>query len=99
MKDQKIFLRRSGLISKLDLFMSSVAVRQKLSMKDHVRRISDINHMSAYKSQSILTSKSASIDAKAPEIHHRTMSHASNQKSKDTNKLVRENRIFDSCFL
>ena len=68
-------------------------------MKDPARRISDINHMSAYKSQSILTSKSASIDAKAPEIHHRTISHASNQKSIDTNKLVQENRIFDSYFL
>jgi hypothetical protein len=47
----------------------------------------------------MLTSKSASIDAKAPEIHHRTISHANNQKSIDTNRLVQENRIFDSCFL
>ena len=47
----------------------------------------------------MLTSKSASIDAKAPEIHHRTISHANNQKSIDINRLVQENRIFDSCFL
>lgn len=58
-----------------------------------------MNPISAYKSPSMLTSKSASIEAKAPEIHHRTISHANNQKSIDINKLVRENRIFDSCFL
>ena len=58
-----------------------------------------MNHMSAYKSQSMLTSKSASIEAKAPEIPHRIMLHAIHQKTIDTNKLVQENRIFDSCFL
>jgi PP-loop superfamily ATP-utilizing enzyme len=68
-------------------------------MKDSARRISDINHMSAYKSQSMSTSKSASIDHKAHAIHHRTMLHAIHQKTIDTNKLVQENRIFDSCFL
>ncbi len=55
--------------------------------------------ISRYKSESILTSKSASIDAKAPEIHHRTMLHAIHQKTMDMNRLVRENRIFCSCFL
>lgn len=55
--------------------------------------------ISRYNSESILTSKSASIDAKAPAIHHRTMLHAIHQKTMDMNKLVRENRIFCSCFL
>ena len=55
--------------------------------------------ISRYNSESILTSKSASIDAKAPEIHHRTMLHAIHQKTMDINKLVHENRIFCSSFL
>ena len=55
--------------------------------------------ISKYKSESILTSKRASIDAKAPEIHHRTILHAIHQKMIAMNKLVRENRIFCSCFL
>ena len=59
----------------------------------------EIIKISPYKSESILTSKSASIDAKAPEIHHRTMLHAIHQKTMDMNRLVRENRIFCSCFL
>ena len=59
----------------------------------------EIIQMSPYKSESILTSKSASIDAKAPAIHHRTMLHAIHQKTMATNKLVHENRIFCSCFL
>ena len=59
----------------------------------------EIIQISPYKSESILTSKSASIDAKAPEIHHRTMLHAIHQKTMAINKLVRENRIFCSCFL
>ena len=59
----------------------------------------EIIQISRYKSESILTSKSASIDAKAPEIHHRTMLHAIHQKTMAINKLVRENRIFCSCFL
>lgn len=58
-----------------------------------------MNHMSAYKSESILTSKSALIDAKAPDIHHRTMLHAIHPKMMAINKLVHENRIFDSVFL
>ena len=59
----------------------------------------EIIQISPYNSESILTSKSASIDAKAPEIHHRTMLHAIHQKTMDINKLVHENRIFCSCFL
>ena len=59
----------------------------------------EIIQISPYKSESILTSKSASIEAKAPEIHHRTMLHAIHQKTIAMNKLVRENRIFCSCFL
>ena len=47
----------------------------------------------------MLTSKSASIDAKAPEIHHRTMLHAIHPKTIAINKLVQENQIFCSCFL
>jgi hypothetical protein len=70
-----------------------------LNTKEPARRISDISHISAYKSQSISTSKSASIDAKAPEIHHRIMLHAIHPKTIDMNKLVHENRIFDSFFL
>ena len=57
-----------------------------------------MNHISAYKSQSISTSKRASIDAKAPEIHHRIMLHAIHPKMIAINKLVHENRIFDSDF-
>jgi hypothetical protein len=68
-------------------------------MKEPAKRISDINHKSAYKSESISISKSASIDAKAPAIHHRIMLHAIHPKTIETNKLVRENRIFDSSFL
>jgi hypothetical protein len=56
----------------------------------------DMNQISAYKSESILTSKRASIEANAQEIHHRTMFHAIHQKIIDMNRLVRENRIFDS---
>ena len=59
----------------------------------------EIIQISPYNSESILTSKSASIDAKAPAIHHRTMLHAIHQKTMDINKLVHENRIFCSCFL
>ena len=59
----------------------------------------EIIQISPYNSESILTSKSASIEAKAPEIHHRTMLHAIHQKTMDINKLVHENRIFCSCFL
>jgi hypothetical protein len=59
----------------------------------------EIIKISPYKSESILTSKSASIEAKAPEIHHRTMLHAIHQKMMAMNKLVHENRIFCSCFL
>lgn len=59
----------------------------------------EIIQISPYNSESILTSKSASIDAKAPAIHHRTMLHAIHQKTMDMNKLVHENRIFCSCFL
>ena len=59
----------------------------------------EIIQISPYKSESILTSKSASIEAKAPEIHHRTMLHAIHQKTMDMNKLVHENRIFCSCVL
>ena len=58
-----------------------------------------MSHISAYKSESMLTSKRASIDARAPEIHHRIMLHAIHQKTIDINKLVRENRIFCSSFL
>ena len=58
-----------------------------------------MNHISAYKSQSISTSKRASIDAKAPEVHHRIMLHAIHPKMIDMNKLVHENRILDPCFL
>lgn len=58
-----------------------------------------MNQISSYKSESIFISNSASIDAKAPEIHHRTILHAMNPKTIDINKLVRENRIFDSSFL
>ena len=67
-------------------------------MNDQAKNISDINHISVYKSELILTSKRASIDAKAPEIHHRTILHAIHQNIIDKNKLVRENRIFGSCF-
>ena len=59
----------------------------------------EIIQISPYKSESILTSKSASIDANAPEIHHRTMFHAIHQKTIAMNRLVHENRIFCSCFL
>ena len=59
----------------------------------------EIIQISPYNSESILTSKSASIDAKAPEIHHRTMLHAIHQKMMAMNKLVHENRIFCSWFL
>ena len=59
----------------------------------------EIIKISPYKSESILTSKSASIEAKAPEIHHRTMLHAIHPKTIAINKLVHENRIFDSDFL
>ena len=59
----------------------------------------EIIQISPYNSELILTSKTASIDAKAPEIHHRTMLHAIHQKTMDINKLVHENRIFCSCFL
>ena len=45
------------------------------------------------------TSKSASIDARAPDIHHRMMLHAIHPKTIAIAKLVRENQIFDSCFL
>lgn len=58
-----------------------------------------MNHISAYKSESISISKSASIDAKAPEIHHRTILHAIHPKTIAINKLVHENRVFDSDFL
>ena len=58
-----------------------------------------MNPISAYKSESIFISNSASIDAKAPAIHHQTILHAINPKTSDINKLVRENRIFDSSFL
>lgn len=58
-----------------------------------------MNHISVYKSESMLTSKSVSIDANAQEIHHRIMLHAINQKTIDINKLVHENRIFCSSFL
>jgi len=68
-------------------------------MKDPAKRISEMIHISSYKSQSMLTSKSASIDANAQAIHHRIMLHAIHQKTMDINKLVQENRIFDSCFL
>ena len=56
-------------------------------------------HISAYKSESMSTSKRASIEANAPEIHHRTILHAIHQKMIAMNKLVHENRIFDSDFL
>jgi hypothetical protein len=69
-----------------------------LNTKEPAKRISDTNHISAYKSQSILTSKRASIDAKAPEIHHRIMLHAIHPKMIAMNKFVHENRIFDSDF-
>ena len=59
----------------------------------------EIIQISPYNSESILTSKSASIDAKALAIHHRTMLHAIHQKTMDMSKLVHENRIFCSCFL
>ena len=59
----------------------------------------EIIQISPYNSESILTSKSASIEAKAPEIHHRTILQAIHQKTMDINKLVHENRIFCSCFL
>ena len=59
----------------------------------------EIIQISPYNSESILTSKSASIDAKAPEIHHRTMLHAIHQKTMDMNRLVSENRIFCLFFL
>ena len=59
----------------------------------------EIIQISKYNSESILTSKSASIEPKAPAIHHRTILHAIHQKMMDINKLVRENRIFSSCFL
>jgi hypothetical protein len=59
----------------------------------------DINHISVYKSESISISKSASIEAKAPEIHHRIILHAIHPKTIDENKLVHENRIFGSSFL
>ena len=59
----------------------------------------EIIQMSPYKSESILTSQSASIDANAPEIHHRIILQAIHQKTIAINKLVRENRIFCSCFL
>lgn len=68
-------------------------------MNDPAKSTSDINQISAYKSESMLISNSASIDAKAQEIHHRIMLHAIHQKTIAMNKLVRENRIFDSCFL
>lgn len=68
-------------------------------MNDHAKRTMEIIQISPYNSESILTSKSASIDANAPEIHHRTMLHAIHQKMMAMNKLVHENRIFDSCFL
>ena len=68
-------------------------------MNDHANKTMEIIQISKYNSESILTSKSASIDAKAPAIHHRTMLHAIHQKTMAMNKLVRENRIFCSCFL
>jgi hypothetical protein len=70
-----------------------------LKTNEPAKSTSDMNHKSAYKSESISTSKSVSIDAKAPEIHHRIMLHAIHPKMIDTNKLVHENRIFDSCSL
>ena len=68
-------------------------------MNDHANKTMEIIQISKYNSESILTSKSASIDAKAPEIHHRTMLHAIHQKTIAMNKLVHENRIFCSCSL
>lgn len=68
-------------------------------MKDPAKRISEIIQISSYKSQSISISKRASIDHSAHAIHHRIILHAIHQKTIDINKLVRENRIFDSCFL
>jgi hypothetical protein len=67
-----------------------------LKINEPANKISEIIHISAYKSESMSTSKSASIDPKAPETHHRIMLHAIHPKIMDTIKLVRENRIFDS---
>ena len=100
MKDQNIFLKRDGLILKsVSLFMFSVNVMQKLKMKDHAKRISDINQMSQYILKSMQTPKRLLIVAKAHEIHHRIMLHTIHQRIIDIIKLVRENRIFDSFFL
>jgi hypothetical protein len=68
-------------------------------MKEPAKRIFDTSHISVYKSESILISKRASIDAKAPAIHHRIILHAIHPKTIEMNKLVHENRIFDSSFL
>jgi len=68
-------------------------------MNDHANKTMEIIQISPYNSESILTSKSASIEPKAPAIHHRTILHAIHQKMMDINKLVHENRIFCSCFL
>lgn len=55
--------------------------------------------MYAYRSESMFTSNSASIDQNAQAIPHRMMLHAIHQNIKDVNKLVHENQIFVSSFL
>jgi len=68
-------------------------------MKDHANKISETIHISLYKFELILISKSAFIDASAHEIHHRIILHAIVQKTIDMIRLENDNRIFSSFSL
>ena len=70
-----------------------------MNTNDQASKISDRTQTYQYRSETISTLKSASIDQNAQAIPHRTTLQAIHQKIKDTIRLFHENQIFDSSFL